>query len=100
LGFIEEETEFYPTEIDIGGVQGKAKLFCVPFTAVMDGVNLKKVGFLLVPGVMGTDMDMFLRSFPGLVPLIPRGERFFRSAFKTRSMVAGLIRNSLLSGVM
>jgi hypothetical protein len=37
-----------------------------------------------------------------LVPLIPRGERFFRSSFKARSMVAGLIRRSfsLMSGVI
>jgi hypothetical protein len=79
--FIEEETKFYPVGNDIGGIQSQAKLPSIPFSAMMDGVNLEETRFSLIPGVMGTDGDMLFKNFPSLVPLKLRGE-FFPVAFQ------------------
>jgi hypothetical protein len=102
LSFIGEGTKFYPAGIDVGGGEGETKPPGIPFTAVMNGVNLKKAGFPLVPGVMGPHLDMLFQEFSGFVPLMPLGTSFFLSSFKTRSMVEGLIKSSfaLTSSVM
>ena len=58
LGFIEEWAEFHPAGIDIGGGEGEAKLTGIPFSTVMNGIDLEKPGFSFVPGVMGPNGDM------------------------------------------
>jgi hypothetical protein len=59
LSFIEQTEEHDPSGIDIGAVEGEVKLAGFAISTVMDGVDLEKAGFSLVPGVMGTNGNMF-----------------------------------------
>jgi hypothetical protein len=82
LGFIEEGAEFDPAGRDVGGVQGQTKLPGIPFAAVMDRIDLEKPRFSLVPGVMGTDGDMFFQEFSRFGATYAPGRELFPVVFQ------------------
>jgi hypothetical protein len=40
----------------------------IPFSAVVNRVNLEKAGFALVPGAIGADLDMLFQELPATAP--------------------------------
>ncbi|WP_083820268.1 hypothetical protein [Leadbettera azotonutricia] len=77
LSFIEQGEELNPAGRDISGGQGEIKLSRIPFAAVMDGVNLKKARFSIIPGVMGSDLNMLFEQIPRFRPAYsPEGQLF------------------------